>query len=247
MSTPTQEHRAGAPVSFPVLDPDTPTLILCVGRKGSGKSEMARAIYDSYPYDKVCIDTNLDARPPAKDPKDVIVVTAPPPKSMPTRDDGKPMSAHYQANPLDDSYRDDLDRAISMALFPRDRPALIWWDEYAETDHTASHPSPHLRLALQQSRHYHLSALMCCPRPVTISPLARGQADLIFMFDVPNEDDRIALAKACGWPIPLFVEEMETTKRKWPPHSYLLYDARAGQLHRCAPLPESQRAKAAAA
>jgi hypothetical protein len=225
--------------AFPVLDPTQPTLILLVGRKRSGKSETARAIYESYPFDKVVIDTNGDAGPPGDD---VVVVTAPPPHQMPARDDGKPASVHYQANPLSESYREDLDRAISMALFPSDRPALIWWDEYGETDYNASFPSPHLRLALQQSRHYGLSALMCCPRPTTISPLARGQADLIFIYDVPNKNDRIALAETAGWPPEKFITEMEITKRKWPKHSYLLWDAREHVLHRCPPIPLEETA-----
>lgn len=218
---------------FPTLDPDKPSIILCVGRKHSGKSVMARAIYRSYPYNKLCVDTNGDADPGP----DAQLVTSPAPTRMPVRDDAGPVNLHYRANPLAHDYRDELDRVIAAALYPSDQPAMIWWDEYGETDWNASHQSPHLRMALQQSRHHLMSAVMCCPRPVTISPLSVSQADLIFVYDVPNRKDRARLAENMGYPAERFIREMGITRREWPPYSYLLWDARANQLHRCAPLP----------
>jgi ABC-type polysaccharide/polyol phosphate transport system ATPase subunit len=44
------------------FDPDRGEFIFISGRKGSGKSVLARRLFDAYPYDKLVIDPTGDVR-----------------------------------------------------------------------------------------------------------------------------------------------------------------------------------------
>jgi hypothetical protein len=53
---------------------------------------------------------------------------------------------HYRANPAAATYRDDLDRAVAMALFPQDHRVLLWAGEVGELTPNAK-AAPHMRQA----------------------------------------------------------------------------------------------------
>lgn len=229
---------ATSSVPWPPIDTSSNQVVLCVGRKGSGKSEAARMLYRHWPgADRIVIDTHGDAHPGAGARR----LTGEPPAKLPARgDDGKPLNLHYVANPTSATYRDDLDRAVRMALFPRDRRTLLWIDEIGEVTQTNRTP-PHLRLALQQGRHYSCSTLMCGPRPIAIDPLCLQQADRVLVYDLPNPADRRRVAETIGWPPGEFDEACRTVRRRgkfW----FLTYVAGEHQLYLCPPLPEEWRA-----
>jgi len=215
------------------LDANKSSLVLLVGRKGEGKSVIARNLYRSYPYDKLAIDVNGDADPgPDAEP-----LRPPLPWSFPVDQDGRPRNLHYRADPKSATYRDDLDRAIGLALFPQDRRSMVWLDEIGEVT-TGNTTPPHLRLLLMQSRHHGpASALMCGPRPMNIDPLCVSQADRIYIFDLPNPADRQRLAENMGYPPARLNAELEETLRRgrfW----HLVYDAETHTMYRMPPVPE---------
>lgn len=231
---------------LPTLDPDRDsTLILLVGRKGSGKSVAARELYRSWDQDKLVIDVNGDADPgpdaqriqvplPSKFPAGAGPLVNEPAKSL-----------HFRADPGAPTYRDDLDRAIGLALYPQDLPVLVWIDEIGEVCKGANSTPPNLRRLLMQSRHYRASALMCGPRPMNIDPLAISQADLIYIFDVPNPRDRDRLAENMGYPPRRLAAELEETRRRGK-YWFLLWDANAGVPYRMPPIPVTSPSSAPA-
>lgn len=216
------EPEAGAPVpaapvptrapdvyGFPPINPANNELMLFLGRKGSGKSQLARELFRNWPgVDRLIIDATGDADPGndighvemlrtiprAVNPDDTIGL---PPRP---KVDGKEVPGiwRYIGNPMSPTYYDDLDRAIGLGLFPRNRPVLEWIDE-ARTVMRSNATGPFARTLLEQSRHFHTSALICCPRPVTIDPLVLAQADRVVVFDVPAKADRERLADTLGY------------------------------------------------
>lgn len=216
----------------PPIDAQRPQLILVVGRKGSGKSVVARQLFTDWPHDKVAVDVNGDADPGEGAKK----ITVPLPTRMPPpRDDGRPNVLHFRADPGDPSYREHLDQAAGLALNPSTRPGLVWFDEWAEVGRPGQ-IGPHVHRLLMQSRHHLASALMCCPRPMNIDPLSVSQADYVYIFDIPNPRDRERLADNIGVAPKALMQELDITGRRGK-HWHMRWDAREHELIRCPPLP----------
>lgn len=214
------------------LDPDRNVIVTAVGRKGSGKTTFNRLLYQSWPHDRLCVDVNGEADPSPTATR----VTAPLPTRMPDRTRPEvPLDLHYVADPGSPTYLDDLDRAVGMALWPQDRPVLIWCGEVGEFTR-ANRTGPHLRRLLMQSRHYRTSALFDGPRPVDIDRLVIAQADLVAVYELPDPDDRDRVAKVIGYPPRRFAEACEDTFRRGP-YWHLLWVAADKTLYRCPPLP----------
>lgn len=219
---------------WPQVDLEKNQIIACVGRKGSGKSKAASMFYAHWPdTDRIVIDVNGDAEPGP----DAKRINGDPPTKLPERGEhGEPVNLWYVANPASASYRDDLDRAIRLALLPRDRRTLLWVDEIGEVTQ-ANRTPPNLRTLLQQSRHYNASALLCGPRPINIDPLCIQQADRVLVFDLPNPRDRQRVADTIGWPPAAFDEACLEVRRQgkfW----FLQYVAEEHELYLCPPLPQ---------
>jgi hypothetical protein len=234
--SPAQELDGGFPA---VIDPSEPIIVSAWGRKGAGKSTFNRRLYQSWPYDKLCIDVNGDAKPgldttPISAP---LPARFPPPEtSLPGSNHRGPQNLYYRADPGSPTYSDDLDRAVGLALFPQAQRTLVWVGECGEFMPSAQATGPHMRRLLRQSRHYNVSALFDDPRPAFVNPLVIGQSDLVAIYELPNPDDRERIAKTIGYPQKRFHEEYETTLQRGK-YWYLLWVAAAHQLYRCAPLP----------
>lgn len=218
---------------WPQIETDANQIIVAVGRKGSGKSAAARMLYAHWPHaDRIVIDVNGDADPG----EDARKLTGDPPSRLPARgDDGHPLNLWYVADPTRPTYRDDLDRAIRLALYPRERRTVLWVDEIGEVTQSNRTP-PHLRTLLQQSRHFNASAILCGPRPVNIDPLCIAQADRVLIFDLPNPRDRDRVASVIGWPPAAFEDACREIRRQgrfW----FLMYVAAEHELYLCPPLP----------
>ncbi len=224
---------------FPPLDPDRNQLILVVGRKGSGKSVFAREVFRAWPaVDKLVIDPTGDADPGA----DILTHTYTGnnlPRQLPSVPRGQYAVVRWVADPSLPTYTDDLDRAVSLVLFPKHRRSLLWVDEAGEV-FPANRTGPHARLLLHQSRHWQASAVIAGPRPMNLDPLVLAQADRVVMYDVPNPADRQRIAQAIGWPPRELVAELDRTRAAGP-HWFLMYDAREHMLYRCPPLPIPRR------
>lgn len=224
---PTERHP------FPPLDPNRNQLIVVLGRKGSGKSVFAREVFRSWPaVDKLVVDPTGDADPGA-DLGTVTVTTLP--RELPKPRDGRPAVVRWIATPQSPTYADDLDRAVSLVLFPKDRRALLWVDEAGEV-FPANRTGPHARTLLHQSRHWQASAIIAGPRPMNLDPLVLSQADRVVMYDVPHPRDRERIAATIGWEPRRLAAELDATRAAGP-FWFLMYDAHSHTLYRCPPLP----------
>jgi hypothetical protein len=223
---------------FPLaLDPTKPMVITAWGRKGSGKSVFNRRIYESWPYDKLCIDVNGNAEPG----EDAERIGTPLPQRFPEGmaplgERRRPArNLHFRAHPGSSSYREDLDLAVGLALFPQDHRTLLWAGEVGELMPNGR-PGPHMRTVLMQNRHYKVTALFDGPRPVYVDPLVLAQSDLVAVYHLPNPSDRERIAKEVGYPPKRFHAECEETWRRGK-HWFLLWHAETHRLYRCPPLP----------
>jgi hypothetical protein len=222
-------------VPFPRLNTDKNQIVLIVGRKGSGKSVHAREVFRAWPgIDKLVIDPTGDADPSL--PNQWTTMTLPgrlpdPPKK------GEHVTVRWVANPASATYREDLDRALGLALWPKSRRVLVWVDEAGEV-FPANRTGPNGRTLLQQSRHWYTSLIAATPRPVTIDPLLLAQADRVVIYDLPNPNDRRRVAESIGVEPRLFAEQLDAT-RAMGEHWFMIFDAHAHELYRCPPLPMS--------
>lgn len=222
---------------FPALNPDLNQIVLVIGRKGSGKSVHARELFRGWPYiDKFVIDPTGDADP-GDDLGTVTFRTLPNALPAPKRK-GEFTVSRWVADPSSPTYREDLDRAVGLALFPKNRRTLLWVDEAGEV-FPANRTGPNARTLLQQSRHWYTSVLLCTPRPMNIDPLCISQADRVVLYDLPHPRDRERVAAAIGIEPRVLSAELDATRGRGA-HWFLLYDARAHELYRCPPLPMSQ-------
>jgi len=147
-----------------------------------------------------------------------------------------PQNLVFRADPGLATYRDDLDRAVGLALFPQNDRALVWCGEVGEFMPNAGGTRSHMRRLLMQNRHYNVSALFDGPRPMNVDPLVIGQSDLVAIYMLPNPDDRERIAKTIGYPPVRFNAELDTTFRRGK-YWFMLWVAETHQLYRCAPLP----------
>jgi hypothetical protein len=174
------------------LDPDRPTFVSIFGKKGEGKSVLARRLWDTWPRDELCIDVTGDALGPA----DARRVGPDVPDLWPqaVRED-EPVRLRYVPDMRSSTYRDDLDRTVGLGL--RNRGSLLWVDEIGVLTQ-ANRTGPNTRRLLHQGRHQRMTAVFCGPRPVDIDPLVIAQSDVVYVFRMPNPADRQRVAAVCG-------------------------------------------------
>lgn len=224
---------------FPLfLDHSRPMIISAFGKKGSGKTAFNREIYRSYPGDKLTIDVNGHAEP-GEDAERISepLKAWPRPAELPG-ERRRPKNLHYVADPGSPTYRDDLDRAVGMAMFPKDHPVLLWAGEAGELM-PRGNAGPHLARLLQQNRHYRTTALFDAPRPVWLDPQVLLQSNLVAVFRLPNPADRKRIAETVGLDPKTFDQICFDTWGNGD-HWFVLIDtdARPGeQIWSCAPLP----------
>lgn len=221
------------------IDPDRSNIILAVGKKGSGKSEGMHQIFNAWPYDRGVLDITGDACPDGG-PDVVTAVTAPfKPLNDYRKQPGDRLTLWIRISPQQEekAFLAAEDEAIKLGLFPQRNPFLLWIDEYGRMFKKGAGAGPNLSLALQSSRHYGpLSMLLPCPRPRHIDPLTIQQADLVFIYELANADDREVIAKNIGYPLADF-ERAYFANQARGKHSFLLYNAKLNRMFDCPPLP----------
>jgi hypothetical protein len=224
------------------LDAAKSHFITIVGRKGSGKSELGHRLFLSYPYDRLVVDPHKDTVPTGDHPlpKELKVdeLTTPLPPRLLSLEDG-PTTWRFVPDPGSPTYNDDLDRAAGLAL--AHRRTCAWLDEMEDVA-PVGRTGPHMRRALRQGRHRQLTLIMCGIRPKGIDPLVVGQADYVYVFDLPQPMDRQRVAENIGWP----GKELDRLVNALPQFGYLRYDARAHDLVEFPPLPRPTRRPAGA-
>lgn len=226
------------------FDPDRGEFLFVSGRKGSGKSVLARRFFDAFPYDRLVIDPTGDVRAGLVESGVKFVdLTEPMPQRFPRSAaddvDGAEapqfVTAVYVPDMGSADAEDEMDRALGLGL--RNRRTCVWVDEIGTLTRNSKTP-PNLRRALHHGRHSQLTLIMCGPRPKDIDPLCVSQADHVFTFDTPNPMDRKRICENIGWPPAVFDQAVHDLGE----HEYLWYDARAHALTWMPKLPPRRRA-----
>jgi hypothetical protein len=204
-------------------------IILCVGKKKSGKSVMSMVLFQSYPGDKVVIDVAGDDGPMGGDVIDLHGTTDTLPRKWPEhlRKDGRPMTLRYVPDPGSSTEAEDMDAVVGLALYHGRRQhhagkvgcALLCHE--SETLAPVQKTQQHMRRALAQNRHYHLTLIMAGQRPMGIATKLLSNADLVYAFELLNPDDRERLGKTVGWNARDLSDAMEDLGR----HEYLRFDS----------------------
>ena len=221
------------------LDAKKSVHIFIAGRKRSGKSELGWRFFESWPYDRVLIDPNgdLEVGETSEDLESPIPSRWPPwPPTMPGRPP-KRRTLRFVPDILDPAHEEEMDRACGLAYgHPK---TLLFVDECqhaAPASEMAKHP--HMKRNLAQSRHggggTGLSMILISPRPMTIDPLCIAQADLTYIFKLPNPADRKRVADCIGYDPKALDEAIFALG----PHEYLGYDVGTDELTHYPPLPK---------
>lgn len=224
------------------LDPRRSNFVSIFGKKGEGKSTLARRLFDAYPFDRAVIDYHHDVVSGPGRPADLIEVHPPLPDRWPAGGAGVALPGLDQHRSTiafaPDSgrpeYVDDMDRFVGIAyrhgreLPPR--PVLLWVDEIGELA-PVGQTQPNMRRTLQLGRHRRMTLIMCGPRPIDIDPLVLQQSDFVYVFKLPNPADRRRVADTIGWD----PKEFSAAVHALGDFEYLRYDGR--ELVHLPPLP----------
>lgn len=213
------------------LSSEEPTYILILGKKGTGKSVLARRFWDTWPGDELCIDPTKDALT-TKDVDhsyDFVPDTWPPA----LRED-EPVRIRYVPDKHSPTFRDDMDRAVG--LVSKRRGSLLWVDEINIVNEV-NRTGPYMRHLLIEGRHDRTSVVLCGPRCVGVDPLILAQSDVVYVFYLPSVKDRTRLAETCGIDKKLLDVEVADLANT---HDYLRWDG--NQLVRFPAIP-IQRAR----
>lgn len=211
-------------------DPHKAQQIAVVGKKGQGKTELAWLLFSSFPYDKVVIDPNADI----KVPDDVLDFEDPLPSRWPSSmfQKEKRQTARYVPDFGFASFLEDIDQVIGLAY--AHRKTMVFIDEAHEAAPAGRTP-PHARRALRQGRHHDLSSIWATPRPLTVDPLVIANADWVYIFKLPNPNDRKRVAETIGW----HPKDFDEAVHDLGDHEYLRFDSAKDDLAHFPPLPES--------
>jgi hypothetical protein len=214
------------------LPDGVPLFVVCVGRKGQGKSELAYVLWDSWERDRIVVDVTGDVGGHHPEP-DTFDLEVPPPGHWPTEmqdAEADRLSLRYVPDHSHPDYKADLDRVVGLAFSHGD--CLLWVDEIGEVA-PSNQVLPNTRRALHMGRHQNLNMIMTGPRPMTIDPLVMAQADVVYAFDLPNPDDRKRLADTIGWDR----RDVDDAMAELPDHGYLRFVASEHELAIFPPLP----------
>lgn len=223
-------------------DPDKGVFFFISGKKGSGKSVVARRVFDGYPYDKIVIDPTGDITQDLADegieferiPRDAI------PVKLPRREEDAPFRIFTFVPDMGaETAVDDMDRVLGLAL-NAPGPVAVWVDEMGTYSKVNATP-PNLRRALHHGRHDQLTLIQACPRPMNIDVLCIAQADVVVTFRTPNRADRKRIAEEIGIPEDEFSEYVLALKA----YEHCWFDALAnegvGEMQIRPPLPPRRR------
>lgn len=202
------------------LDPSKGTIILCTGKKGSGKSKLGLLHFRGYPGDRVVIDVAGDDGPMGPD----VVELRGPVDELPAKwpehlrkDDKRPMTIRYVPDAASPTFLEDMDRITGLVMAHGNCALMV--HEIGRVAPAGRTP-PHMRALLQHNRHRQVTAIFCGPRPMTVDPLVLGQADLVYIFETNVQRDRQRLAETINWNVRDFSDALD----ELGPHEYLRYD-----------------------
>ena len=229
--------------------PEPPLYIVCAGRKGQGKSELAYMLWDSWEGDRILIDTtgSVGKEHPEDETLDLSSgesstkhepsrVSGPPPDRFPEwyREEGERLSLRYVPDHTSPDFIADVDRVIGLAF---SQGNILIWIEEAGLYAPANRVPPNYRAANHMGRHKDLSKIETMPRLVDVDPLIPAQADVIFGFDMPSPHDRKRFAEVAGFD----QRHIDQAMAELEDHEYVRYHAGAHELAIFPPIPLPKR------
>lgn len=207
------------------LDYRTGLIIVCQGKKKSGKSTMGKLLVMTYPGDVLVLDVAGDDGPMGPGVVDITgtVETLPrrfPEHLRPAKD--QRMILRYVPDAGSPTHLEDMDAFVGLAYehSSKEKPAAIIIHEIGVVSPSGK-TKPHMRRALMHSRHHALTMIGCGPRARTTEPLWLAQADLVYTFKMPNAGDKEHTADTIGWETQPFVAAVDELHG----HEYLRFDA----------------------
>lgn len=211
------------------LDPSRGVIVVCVGKKRSGKSVMGLMIFRAYPYDRVVIDVAADDGPWGPEVIELSGTVEDLPRAWPehlrkTDDNDRPlpMTLRYVPDPGSPTFLEDMDTVVGlvMAHGKKTGHCAVLVHEMGRLC-PANRTPAHTSRMLEHNRHHHVTAILCGPRSQDIDPLVLMQADLIYTFELQGANDRKRIAENIGWDPPSFAVAVHDLG----PHEHLRYDA----------------------
>lgn len=194
------------------FDPDAGAYLASFGPKGSGKSELNKRLFVSYPYDGLLVDHTGDADPgyrwtePLPPALEAIAARVVVEKGgeIPNQpgleaeiaaawqgEKPGPHKYRHEPNYLADDWLERSDRVIGLAyLHGRCDIFLDEIDDAAPTNQTPRFT----RLTLRMGRHRAISLGMAGPRPIGVDPLVLSQPDVVTIHGPLHERDLARLA-----------------------------------------------------
>lgn len=210
------------------IDPRRGSVIVCVGRKGSGKSVYLLVLARAYARtgDVLVLDVAGDDGPVGEDVWEIRGTAEELPTRWPEwgRDGDKPMILRYVPDLGSPTLLQDLDAALGIGLNrpPELGPVLIVVHEMGRVFPSGSTPLPNAQRLLQHGRHGTPTNLAAGgPRAQRIDKLLLQQADVIVPFELQGKDDRDAIAEGIGWDKVAFSAACTKLRR----YEHLVYDA----------------------
>lgn len=203
--------------------------VFVVGATGTGKSTLARQIFETVAEPRLVIDpadssltAGLAGVATVRGDGDGASVGT-------LLRDGFAQAGTVRFVPGQPTEPDEYDAAYRWAFdrFPR----YVWLDE-AGIAAPASGCPRNVSRYLVQGRKRQLGHLACHTRPRDVTRDLIAQAQHVFAFDLPNPDDLAHIAKIVGVPVADFEREL----RGLPEHGFLHFDQRTRELTVCPPL-----------
>jgi hypothetical protein len=90
-----------------------------------------------------------------------------------------------------------------------------------------------MRRSLRQGRHREQTLILATPRPVTVDPLVIANANWVYVFKLPNPNDRKRVAETIGWE----PKDFDAAVFDLSDFEYLRYDGKKDELVHLPPLP----------
>jgi hypothetical protein len=139
------------------------------------------------------------------------------------RRERRPMILRYVPDAGSPTFLEDMDAVVGLALSHsgNPNPVMILIHEIGRVC-PANRTQPNMSRVLNHNRHHDLTLVACGPRPQTIDPLVLQQADLVYIFELNNPNDRRRVAESIGWD----PKELDTEVAALGAHEYLRADAR---------------------
>ncbi len=207
-----------------VIRIDNGAIITIIGKKRSGKTALGLVLGQDFDGDMIVIDPAGDDGPTGPGVYELRGAVDELPTRFPEHARERPedrVILHYVPDAGSPTHLQDMDRVVGMAFAhsTKERPAMLIVHESGVLA-PVHKTQPHTRRVLNHNRHRGLVCVFTMPRPKTVDPLLIGQADLVYIFELPNADDRDRIAETVGWS----KQGLHMDLDEIGPHEYLRFD-----------------------